>query len=193
MSASSPSLTSGSDTRPFSRTSLWLVCILVLAALIMGTQTVTRAYSVAQTKWLFSDARHTVVVAATLGSALLTCCLFLTAAWLLFSSRHPISDKSHLLANIVIFAAVYGPFCWAIASSWRFLFPVLPGFVAGVFTKPMDNNIIFVTVSCLDTALIFLSLVVIRGRLRRGMLFSTVTALTISSLSSYASYCFMRA
>jgi hypothetical protein len=193
MSAESPLLASSSDIIPSNRKLLWIVGILMLAALILGTKTVARAISIAQSTWLYSDVGHAIVVAVTLVPAMLTCCLFLTAAWLLFSGRNPISRKPNVLASTVLFTAVYGPFCWAIVTSWWILMPVLPGFVAGVFTKPMDNKVLFVIACGLDTALILVSLLVVCGRLRRGLLLSIATALAISSLTSYAFYSHMHA
>jgi hypothetical protein len=193
MSSESTLLASGSDIIPSNRKSWWIIGILVLAALIIGTETLAWAFSISQSTWLYSDARHAIVVAVTLVPAILTCCLFLTAAWILFSGRNLISGKPKIFSSTLLFAAVYGPFCWTIVTSWWFLMPVLPGFVAGVFTKPMDNKVLFVIASGLDTALILVSLLVVCGRLQRGLFLSIVTALAISSLTSYAFYSYMRA
>jgi hypothetical protein len=152
----------------------------VFVALILGGLGVARSLSMFGNNWVFQRPERFAVVAAALAPAFIASALFLVAARLLYSP-----------AQIVL--ALYVPFYWAVGSSSLHLLPVLPGFTAGLFTKPLDNSLAFVAASCTCTVLLLVSLCTIRDRMRHGRFIAPVIALVTSVLASYAAYAFMQA
>jgi hypothetical protein len=160
----------------------------------MGGLGVAHSLSMLGNNWVFQRPERIAVVAAALVPAFLAGTLFLVAARLLYSpTQHKPIAGSRRFSTVAIVLALYAPFYWAIGSSWLHLLPVLPGFTAGLFTKPLDNRLAFVAASCTCTVLLLVSLCTIRDRMRHGRFTAPVIALVASVLASYAAYAFMRA
>jgi hypothetical protein len=176
--------------------SISVICLFGLASLIMGVRTIYQGFYTFRHGLTGGSRGSQHFIAATLTAGLLTCCLFAAAAWLAYSCRHSLYGKSRLLANAVLLTALYVPFFWTFTADrweWMLMSPVLPGFVAGIFTKQADSRVLLLTACSIDTALIFFSLTIIRNRHWYGFAISTAIALTVSAFTSYAAYCAMRA
>ena len=174
--------------------SLCVTVPLGLAALTMGGLTIYQGY-VFRHAWLLGHRSSQRFIATALTAGLLTSCVLIAAAWLASSKRNSAPSESGPVEHFVLLTALYIPFIWVFNAGrwgWVLMYPVLPGFVAGIFAKPLDNKLLLLTACCLDTALIFLSLRIIRDRIRYGFAFSIMFALIISVLTSYACYCLTR-
>lgn len=178
---------------PANATRVSIALTFVFAALIMGGLGVVRLFSVFGNGWVFQKTERIAVIASVLTPAFLVCALFLVVAWSLYSQPKKAITGSRRLSTLAILAALYGPFYWALNSLWWHLLPILPGFTAGVFTKPLDNRLVFVVASCTLTVLLLISLRTIRDRIWHGQLAAPLIGLVISLLTSYAAYSFMRA
>lgn len=174
--------------------SLCVTVLFGLAALAMGGLTIYQGYTLRHA-WLLGHRSSQLFIATTLAAGLLTSCVLIAAAWLACSKHNSAPSESGTVKYFVLLTALYIPFSWVFTASrwgWVLMYPVLPGFVAGIFTKPLDNKLLLLTACCLDTTLIFLSLCIIRDRSRHGILISTMIALALSALTSYACYCLTR-
>lgn len=193
--SASPSISSSNEPNWPSRVKRFtLTSIFVLAALTMGGFGVAHSFSMLGNSWVFQRSERIAIVTAALVPAFLASALFLVAARLLHSptQQKPIAGLRRFSTAAIVFA-LYAPFYWAIGSSWLKLFPILPGFTAGMFTKPLDNRLAFVAASLTCTVLLVVSLCIIRNRMRHGRLIAPVMAFVVSILASYAAYAFMRA
>ncbi len=192
--SASPSISSDSHSNlPTSAKRFTLASTLVFAALIMGGLGVVHSLSLLGNNGVFQRPERIAFVAAALLPAFLAGALFLVAARLLHSPTHqkPIVGPRRFSTAAIVFA-LYAPFYWAIGSSWLHLLPVLPGFTAGMFTKPLDNRLAFVAASLTCTVWLLVSLCIIRNRIRHGRLIAPVIALVASGLASYSAYACMR-
>jgi hypothetical protein len=192
---SSPSISSSSHSNlSANATRFALASILVCAALIMGGLGVAHTFSMLGNNWVFQRSGRIAVFAAAFFSAFISSTLFLVAARLLYSTtqQKPIAG-SQRFSTAAIVLALYAPFYWAFNSSWLHLLPVLPGFTAGMFTKPLDSRLAFFAASGTCTVLLLVSLCIIRNRVRYGRFNAPVIALCASVIASYAAYSFMRA
>lgn len=169
-----------------------LASVLVVSALIMGAIGGHRSFAALHNNWIAQAPERIAIAASALIPAFMTCGLLVIAARLLYSPTQKTMTGSRY-SKTAILVALYGPFYWAITSSWWLTFPVLPGFTAGLFTKPLDNQLAFMAASCICTVLIVVSLCTLHDRLRYGRFAAPVLALVMSSLTSMAAYAFMRA
>jgi hypothetical protein len=171
-----------------------LVLILCLAALFMGAHAIHLVYRIVFRglgRIMLEKSTLAAMIATTLLPAFASCCLFLFAVRVLLADRTPIRHKLPLPLAAILLALLYAPFYWIVGSGWVVLSPVFPGFVGGVFTKPMDSKALFAIASGIDTILIIVSLAIICDRAPRGSILATVFALVISASTSYASYCYL--
>ena len=146
---------------PANATRVSVSLIFVFAALIMGGLGVVRLFSLFGNSWVFQKTERVAVISSVLTPAFLVCALFLVAAWCLYSQPEKAITGSHRLSTLAILAALYGPFYWALDSLWWHLLPILPGFTAGVFTKPLDNRLVFVVASCTLTVLLLIGALIV--------------------------------
>lgn len=192
MSASSAASATATDDPASTR---WVspAWTFLFAALVMGGFGVARLVTVFGNNWVFGNTDRLVVAASVVTSVFLSCALFLVTAWLLyFPSKIP-ANAAHGFSTPAILVAFYLPFFWALGSLGWHLLPILPGFPAAMLAKPLDSSLVFVASSGVLTLLLVASLRIIRDRMRHGQLVAPMIALGMSSLTSYAAFCFMQA
>jgi len=170
-----------------------LATILCVAAIVMGATGVSRSIRMVGNSWVSQDVQRQLVVAAVLLPAFIACGVFSVSAWLICCGRRPSPGRTSLWSNLAVLLALYVPFFWAVSTTWQLQVPVLPGFTAGVFTRPLDSESAFIAASGTCTILLLYSLFTIRDRLCHGFSLAVGTALVISLASSYAAYSFMSA
>lgn len=196
MSASSPSQPSRPVVSFPSRSVPLLVFTLCIAALFMGAHALLLGHRIVfgyLGKLILEDAAFAAVIATTLIPAIVSCCLFLFAARLLSSDRSAVPQRLPIPVAIVILAVLYTPFYWVVGSGWLIPSPLFPGFVAGVFTKPLDSKVFFMIAAGIDTILIVVSLAIVCIRMHQGAPLAMMIAFVISVSTSYASFCFLHA
>ncbi len=102
-----------------------------------------------------------------------------------------------ILAFATVAIALYAPFAWLIQLDftsnsyhyqWLRIWPILPGFLAGVPLKRVYDDAGLFVGSGIATAILLILLTIIGTRFRYGLLLATAVALVVSIPTSLLAY-----